>query len=54
MSCVSVVVPVFHNAPSLPDLLARLAALAARHPSDTFEFVCVDDGSKDDSLAVLV
>jgi glycosyltransferase involved in cell wall biosynthesis len=54
MSRVSVVIPVFHNAPSLPDLLARLQALAARHPGDTFEFVCVDDGSKDDSLAVLV
>jgi dolichol-phosphate mannosyltransferase len=54
MSRVSVVVPVFHNAPSLPDLLARLQALAARHADDAFEFVCVDDGSKDDSLAVLV
>lgn len=54
MSRVSVVVPVYHNAPSLPDLLARLQALAARHPLDAFEFVCVDDGSKDDSLAVLV
>jgi glycosyltransferase involved in cell wall biosynthesis len=54
MSRISVVVPVYHNAPSLADLLARLQALAARHPGDTFEFVCVDDGSKDDSLAVLV
>lgn len=54
MSRVSVVVPVFHNAPSLPDLLSRLGALAARHPGDAFEFVCVDDGSKDDSLAVLL
>ncbi|MCM3875264.1 MAG: glycosyltransferase family 2 protein, partial [Thermoanaerobaculia bacterium] len=53
MSVLSVVVPVYHNAASLPDLLARLAALAARHPGDTFEFVCVDDGSKDDSFAVL-
>ena len=53
MSVLSIVVPVYHNAASLPDLLARLAALAARHPGDTFEFVCVDDGSKDDSFAVL-
>lgn len=53
MSLLSIVVPVYHNAASLPDLLARLAALAARHPGDTFEFVCVDDGSKDDSFAVL-
>ena len=54
MSLVSVVVPVFHNAASLPDLLGRLQELARRQPGDTFEFVCVDDGSKDDSLAVLV
>ena len=54
MSLVSVVVPVFHNAASLPDLLARLQELARRHPADAFEFVCVDDGSKDDSLAVLL
>lgn len=53
MSFLSIVVPVYHNAASLPDLLARLAALAARHPGDTFEFVCVDDGSKDDSFEVL-
>jgi dolichol-phosphate mannosyltransferase len=53
MSRISVVVPVFHNAASLPDLLARLAALAARHAGDAFEFVCVDDGSRDDSFAVL-
>ena len=53
MSVLSIVVPVYHNAASLPDLVARLAALAARHPGDTFEFVCVDDGSKDDSFAVL-
>ncbi|MGZ5429479.1 MAG: glycosyltransferase family 2 protein [Thermoanaerobaculia bacterium] len=54
MSRVSIVVPVYHNAGSLPDLLARLGAVAARHPADVFEFVCVDDGSKDDSLAVLM
>lgn len=53
MSVLSVVVPVYHNAASLPDLLARLSALAARHPQDTFEFVCVDDGSRDDSFDVL-
>jgi len=30
-----------------------LAALAGRHPSDEFEFVCVDDGSKDNSRQIL-
>ncbi len=53
MSRISVVVPVFHNAASLPDLLARLQALAGRHPDDAFRFVFVDDGSRDDSFAVL-
>lgn len=54
MSRISVAVPVYHNAASLPDLLARLQALAGRHPLDAFRFVFVDDGSKDDSLAVLL
>lgn len=54
MSRISIVVPVFHNAASLPDLLARLQALASRHPGDAFRFVFVDDGSKDDSFAVLL
>jgi polyisoprenyl-phosphate glycosyltransferase len=53
MSLVSIVVPVYHNAPSLPDLLARFTDLAAQNPADTFEFVFVDDGSRDDSFAVL-
>jgi dolichol-phosphate mannosyltransferase len=54
MSRISIVVPVFHNAASLPDLLARLQALASRHPDDAFRFVFVDDGSRDDSFAVLL
>jgi dolichol-phosphate mannosyltransferase len=53
MARISIVVPVYQNASSLPDLLARLRHLADRHPSDSFEFVCVDDGSRDDSYAVL-
>lgn len=53
MSFVSVVVPVYQNAGSLADLLARLGAVAAALPGERFEFVFVDDGSKDDSYAVL-
>lgn len=53
MALISVVVPVFHNAASLPDLLARLQALADAHVDDQFEFVFVDDGSRDESFAVL-
>lgn len=53
MTLVSIVVPVYHNAPSLPALLGELDALSKRNASETFEFVFVDDGSKDDSFAVL-
>lgn len=53
MALVSIVVPVYHNAPSLPELLDRFRDLARRNSNDTFEFVFVDDGSKDDSFAVL-
>jgi dolichol-phosphate mannosyltransferase len=53
MSLVSIIVPVYHNARSLPELLARFQALARRHPDDQFEFLFVEDGSRDDSFAVL-
>ncbi len=53
MSLISIVVPVYHNARSLPDLLEAFRAVAARNPDDDFEFIFVDDGSTDDSFAVL-
>ena len=53
MSSFSIVVPVFHNARSLPDLLAEFQAVAVRNPDDDFEFIFVDDGSRDDSFDVL-
>ena len=53
MSRVSVVVPVYCNAASLHDLFARLVATAGRETLDEFEFVFVDDGSADDSFAIL-
>lgn len=53
MARVSIVVPVYNNAPSLPALLERFQQLAAREPSHAFEFVFVDDGSPDDSCRVL-
>lgn len=53
MSLVSIVVPVYHNATSLPDLLERFQALAERNQGDRFEFVFVDDGSRDNSFEVL-
>ncbi len=53
MSLITVIVPVYHNATSLPDLLSELQNLASRNAYDTFEFIFVDDGSQDQSLAVL-
>ncbi len=53
MSLISIVVPVYHNATSLPDLLIRFQQLAAKNPAHTFEFVFVDDGSRDNSFEVL-
>lgn len=50
---VSVVLPVFNEVTTLRELLRRLAAVAeslrARY---AFEFVCVDDGSSDETVAV--
>jgi glycosyltransferase involved in cell wall biosynthesis len=53
MALVSIVVPVYHNAASLPDLVARFQELSGRNPDDRFEFVFVDDGSRDNSFSVL-
>lgn len=53
MSLISIIVPVFNNAPSLPDLLGRFQTLAANNAEDQFEFIFVDDGSVDNSFSVL-
>ncbi len=50
---ITIVVPVYNNALSLPHLMARFHALAESMPGDNFEFVFVDDGSSDHSYAVL-
>ena len=50
---ISVVVPVYFNAASLPLLHQRLAEVAAQVSQSEFEFVFVDDGSADDSFDVL-
>jgi polyisoprenyl-phosphate glycosyltransferase len=53
VALVSIVVPVYQNAASLPDLAARLRAVAQSCSPRQFEFLFVDDGSRDESLAVL-
>ncbi len=48
MSKVTIVLPAKNEAPALPDVLRRLAAvLAARPPHESHEIVVVDDGSTD-------
>ncbi len=53
MALVSIIVPVYNNAASLPCLLERFQALAQSRPEHRFEFVFVDDGSEDESCRVL-
>jgi glycosyltransferase involved in cell wall biosynthesis len=50
---ISLVIPVYYNAPSLPLLNERLNLLASRLPQYIFEFIYVDDGSGDDSYTVI-
>ena len=54
MSSVSIIVPVYNNAESLPELHEHFCELANKNPGDVFEFIFVDDGSRDHSLAALV
>jgi dolichol-phosphate mannosyltransferase len=53
MSRVSIVIPVYQSAASLPELMERLQGLADEEPEDQFEFIFVDDGSTDGSSEVL-
>lgn len=54
MSCLSIVVPVYHNSQSLPALVKRLSKIAEKEfQGDLFELIFVDDGSGDNSFEVL-
>lgn len=48
----SLIIPVYRNEANIPDLLGALAALASRLP-DPLEVIFVDDGSPDNSHAIL-
>jgi polyisoprenyl-phosphate glycosyltransferase len=47
----SIVAPCFNEAANLPELVRRITASVA--PLGSFEIVLVDDGSRDDSVAVM-
>lgn len=49
----SVVVPVYFNESNLPTSIPRLSRELRAIVQESFEIVCVDDGSRDRSLAVL-
>lgn len=52
MTKISIVNPVYTNAPTLPALFERLDAVARGNPQHYFEFVYDDDGSEDVSFQV--
>ena len=49
---ISVVAPVYNESASLKEFVRRVAAVANRQPDHRWEFVLIDDGSSDDSLAI--
>ena len=49
-SDISIIIPAYNTAPYLP---ATIASLKALDDSVSYEFVCVDDGSTDNTLAIL-
>lgn len=51
-SDVSIVIPVYNEEENLPDLVARVGQ-ALEATGRSFELICVDDGSRDNSAAVL-
>lgn len=53
MSIISIIIPVYFNVNSLLSLSERLSGIANSAPEHDFEFIYVDDGSKDDSYLTL-
>jgi len=49
----SVIIPVYYNAPSLPELYQRIINMASSFEGLKLEIIFVNDGSGDDSLAVI-
>ena len=53
MKTITVLIPTYNEAPVLPALFGRLDALAESVPRYHFEFLFVNDGSRDDTLALI-
>ncbi len=53
MKKIAIVIPVYFNELNLPHLLPRLVDVAKKVPQYDFEFIFVDDGSKDSSYDIL-
>jgi len=54
MKTFSIVVPIYFNELNIPHLVPRLKALQEKLPHYGLEFIFVDDGSGDDSFALLL
>jgi len=54
MKKISIIVPVYFNELNLPETIPRLLNLNDKLPNYEFEFLFVDDGSKDKSLEILL
>jgi len=54
MKTFSIVVPIYFNELNIPHLIPRLQALQEKLPDYSLEFIFVDDGSGDDSYALLL
>lgn len=53
MTLISIVMTVYYNAPTLPELFRRLRAVADELAPLDFEFICVDDRSGDESFQII-
>jgi polyisoprenyl-phosphate glycosyltransferase len=51
---VSVIVPFLNESENVRPLISAIRSFRSRHPSVSYEFIFVDDGSTDDSIAKIV
>lgn len=53
MKTITLLIPAYNEAPVLPKLFSRLEQLAKSTPKYKFEFLFVNDGSRDDTLDII-